>query len=170
MERSIEEFSPRRLQQQDVRPAAMHRTFQLRPWRTLLVTAIPVFVVLIVGSYALNWSWTGFSENKLWDWLELLVFPAVLTTLSIWFAGHQKLADNKQQQRRWGALWIALIALALVALSIVIIGGYALNWTWTGFSDNKLSDWLRLLFVPFVLPLVTVWFISNLTHPDGAAS
>jgi hypothetical protein len=54
-----------------------------------------------------------------------------------------------------------------VVLIVLIIGGYALNWDWTGFSDNKLSDWLRLLFVPFVLPLVTVWFTA---HPSESGS
>ncbi len=161
MASSVEEFSTQKLKRQYVRRSKQYRIFKLHPWTTLLVAVTLGFVILIAAGYVFNWSWTGFSGDKLWDWLELLVLPGVLTSLSIWFAVDQRLAGNKKEQRRWGALWIILITVALLALIVLIIGGYAFNWDWTGFSDNKLSDWLRLLLVPFVLPLVSVWFTNH---------
>jgi hypothetical protein len=167
-DQSSEEVSSRELKH--VRRLEKPHTFQLKSWATLIIAVIIVLVILIAGTYAFNWDWTGFSGNKLWDWLELLVLPGVLTSLSIWFTVDQGLVGNKKEQRRWGVLWMVLITIALVVLIVLIIGGYALNWDWTGFSDNKLSDWLRLLFVPFVLPLVTVWFTAHPIEPGSAVN
>jgi len=35
--------------------------------------------VLILEGYVVNWSWTGFFNKTLWDWMQLLIIPAVLT-------------------------------------------------------------------------------------------
>jgi len=48
--------------------------------------------------------------------------------------------------------WRALFAALAVAFAILIIGGYAFGWTWTGFEGNTLLQWVRRLFVPFALP------------------
>jgi len=37
---------------------------------------------------------------------------------------------------------------------VLVLGGYVLGWAWTGFRGNTLWDWLELLVVPFVLPVV----------------
>ncbi len=39
---------------------------------------VVAFAVVAVGGYWLGWAWTGFRDNTLWDWLELLVVPFVL--------------------------------------------------------------------------------------------
>ncbi len=49
----------------------------------------------------------------------------------------------------------------LVAFVVVVFGGYALAWGWTGFQGNTLWDWLRLLLVPFVLPATLAWFSAR---------
>ena len=63
------------------------RTRESRRWRAVLVVGVVAFAVVAVGGYWLGWAWTGFRDNTLWDWLELLVvpfvLPAVLAYLSI---------------------------------------------------------------------------------------
>ena len=61
-----------------------------QPVRTVLIALLSIVVVLIILSilgYIFNWHWTGLvpetSEPKqhwktLWDWLQLLIIPAVL--------------------------------------------------------------------------------------------
>jgi hypothetical protein len=44
------------------------------------------------------------------------------------------------------------------ALLVVIWGGYALGWKWTGFQANgQLWDWLNLLLLPTVVAIIPVW-------------
>ena len=54
------------------------RTRESRRWRAVLVVGVVAFVIVAVGGYWLGWAWTGFRDNTLWDWLELLVVPFVL--------------------------------------------------------------------------------------------
>ncbi len=44
---------------------------------TVLVVLLALLVVIILG-YSFNWSWTGFQRRTLYDWLQLLIIPAVL--------------------------------------------------------------------------------------------
>src|SRR5947208_6695892 len=59
---------------------------------------------------------------------------------------------------------ITLLVPFLVALFLtIIIGGYRLNWSWTGFTGDKetyktLYDWMQLLFIPVVLAVAGFWF------------
>jgi uncharacterized membrane protein len=120
-------------------------------WRLVFAAVLAAFVVLIIGGYALGWSWTGFQGNTLWDWLELLALPIVVALLPLWFETHRRL------EARWR------IAFAFVASTfvVIVIGGYALNWTWTGFQGNTLLQWMRLLFMPFILPASIAWFSTR---------
>jgi hypothetical protein len=49
---------------------------------------------------------------------------------------------------------------------VVVIGGYGLDWTWTGFTGNTPWDWLQLLLVRFVLPVA----VNLLTRAQGEAT
>jgi hypothetical protein len=40
-----------------------------------------VFVALVVGGYLGKWTWTGFTGNTLWDWMNLLLLPLLLPTV-----------------------------------------------------------------------------------------
>jgi type VI protein secretion system component VasK len=63
---------------------------QIYPVRTVLIallSVVVVLIILIILGYIFNWHWTGLvpesSEPKqhaktLWDWLQLLIIPAVL--------------------------------------------------------------------------------------------
>src|SRR6266567_3437102 len=71
------------------------------PVRTVLITFLAVVVVLIILSilgYIYNWDWTGlgpyvspphskdsdFQRSKtMWDWLQLLIIPAVLAVADL---------------------------------------------------------------------------------------
>jgi hypothetical protein len=79
-------------------PTDEHPVSQKLPWRpskrlllAVLATTICVLLVL-AGGYFFNWTWTGFGsytlpktetgefhrEKTLWDWMQLLIIPAVL--------------------------------------------------------------------------------------------
>jgi uncharacterized protein YjbI with pentapeptide repeats len=68
--------------------------------------AIVALVAFIFAAYRFGWSGTGFLNKTLWDWLQLLFVPAVLTLGALWFiAGqnhHREIArditlDNQQE-------------------------------------------------------------------------
>ena len=48
---------------------------------------------------------------------------------------------------------------AAAGFALLIVGGYAWGWTWTGFQDNgTVWDWLRLLVLPTVITLLPFWY------------
>jgi hypothetical protein len=50
-----------------------------------------------------------------------------------------------------------------VAGLVVLWGGYARGWQWTGFQDNnQLWDWLHLLLLPVVVGTIPLW----IQHPE----
>jgi hypothetical protein len=51
-----------------------------RRQKLLLVVAGLAFAVVVVLGYTLDWRWTGFRGNTLWDWLHLFLLPIVLAT------------------------------------------------------------------------------------------
>jgi uncharacterized membrane protein len=106
--------------------------------------ALAAFAVLVVVGYAEPLHWTGFAGNKLWDWLKLLVLPLVVASLPV-------LAELRAELRLHHR--IALVTV-LGVFAVVAIGGYVWKWEWTGFEGNTLWDWLHLLFLPVVVPIV----------------
>jgi hypothetical protein len=110
------------------------------------------FAVVIVGGYRLGWTWTGFSDNgTVWDWLQLLVLPSVLTLLPFWYRTRRALRIE------WRG---AAAALALAAI-VLIVGGYSLDWRFTGFQGKTLWDWLDLLVLPVALTLLPISLESS---------
>jgi hypothetical protein len=120
----------------------------VRLWMALFSVALALLFILAVCSYAFNWTWTGFRGNTLWDWLKLLLLPVALTGATIWSGTHQ----------RWGTSWTVGLVVLLLALVVCGIGGYFFGWTWTGFAENKLWDWLGLLILPVTFTAVSIWF------------
>jgi hypothetical protein len=105
-------------------------------------------VVLLLGGYNGNWAWTGFGDNDtLWDWLKLLTLPVIIATLPIWLTSREHLSPRVRLAFGVGALVFAVLVLL----------GYLVPWPWTGFGDNHLWDWLRLLLLPFVIATVRMW-------------
>jgi hypothetical protein len=128
------------------------RKIQWRWWWFALPVAAAA--VLLVGGYVLNWRWTGFQGNTLWDWMHLLVLPLVLVLLPSWAS----LRYSRPLQ------WRLAMSATLVFFVVVTIGGYALNWRWTGLSDNRFWDWLDLLLVPFLVPVAFVFLHKRMEH------
>src|SRR3712207_3068824 len=53
-------------------------------------TVVVVAALLIVSGYSAEW--TGLPGKTFWDWLQLLIVPAVIAAGGIWF--------NRQQRKR----------------------------------------------------------------------
>jgi hypothetical protein len=116
--------------------------------------SVAVVVVLLLGGYAFGWGWTGYRNqtgevNKLWDWLTLLLQPLTLALLPLW------LRSGARRRRDWLVLGTA----AAVVFLVLVVGGYRLGWSWTGFAGNTLWDWLKLFLMPFLLPLVLLLMV-----------
>jgi hypothetical protein len=97
--------------------------------------------IALIGGYGFHWSWTGFPGNTLWDWLNLLLLPVMLAFLPLVLELPR-------------AVLVRGAGIAALVLVVLIIGGYGLSWSWTGFPGNTLWDWLHLLLLPLTLPLI----------------
>jgi hypothetical protein len=119
-----------------------------RSWRVTWLALTATLALLIVDGYGFGWAWTGFPGETLWDWLHLLLFPAVLVFLPDWF----------QKGAPVGRAGTIAAAILLPAFVLVVLGGYYGRWSWTGFTGNTFRDWLSLMIAPFLLPAACRWF------------
>jgi hypothetical protein len=39
------------------------------------------WLLTVIGGYAWTWTWTGYEDNTLWDWLQLLLLPLIFPTV-----------------------------------------------------------------------------------------
>jgi len=139
-----------------VLPPQKHSIHKLKQRTVLLVVtliALMAFVALAVMSYVLSWTWTGFPQNgTLWDWLKLFILPIVLGVATIWFT----------TQLRWHVEWTVVLVVVLAVFMVLVVGGYVLSWTWTGFQKNALLwDWISLLLVPLIVLAVAKGFSTH---------
>jgi len=118
---------------------------KLDVWTVVLIVAGVFLLVTAVGGYIFNWNWTGFQGNTLWDWFKLLLLPVVLGTAKLTYRGHQR-------------EWAAILGVFGVFLLVTVVGGYLLNWRWTGFRGNTLWDWLTLLLIPVAFVAVKLTY------------
>lgn len=128
-----------------VLPVWLSRRAHLRPvHKKAGFTIFGLFVLLVVIGYMAPWGWTGFTGNKMWDWLELLALPLAVS-----------LAPLCADLRDCWTVRHTLTATALLALFLVpVLGGYLGHWGWTGFEGNTLWDWLNLFLLPLLIPTV----------------
>jgi len=185
-------------------------------------------LVVLWGSYALGWKWTGFRSNgQVWDWLNLLLLPVAIATAPLWIQDKHYITRARHiaygafivgstgfviaaylVPLRWSGFqghtlwdWFGLlllptavaITMALTTMrvrpstvllslrpyqkgimtalavgwTVTVIGGYALNWTWTGYPQNgNLWAWITLLLAPLLFPTVLLpallkWISGN---------
>lgn len=130
-----------------VLPIWLSRRTRLKAHHKLLgATALAAFVLLVVVGYVVPWAWTGFTGNKLWDWLELIALPLAVALTPLF----DELRSSWTRRH-------SLIALSGLAIfTAIVVAGYLGNWGWTGFRGNTLWDWLHLLLLPLLLPTVVV--------------
>ncbi len=98
----------------DQRVEKVNRELKWWTWKRVLVTTVVVLAILEVGTYAFNWTWTGFKSNDtVWDYLQLLLLPIALAAVPIWFAAEE------EQQRLWLAQ-LKWVVVAIVAVFVVL--------------------------------------------------
>ncbi|MDQ1397513.1 MAG: hypothetical protein QOG64_2772 [Acidimicrobiaceae bacterium] len=116
--------------------------------RLFVVSAVAlVAVTAVLATYGRTWSWTGFAGNEnVWEWLQLLAQPLALV-----FVLMQLLAPPAPRRLALG------LGAVFATLGVLLVGGYALGWAWTGFDEYRLWDWLHLLVLPVMLVLLPVW-------------
>jgi Pentapeptide repeats (8 copies) len=74
-------------------------------WTVGIVVALVVAIIIVLG-YVLGWEWTGLVKDKaytkrtLWDWLQLLIIPAVLAGVGLWFNRQQREQELQTADRR----------------------------------------------------------------------
>lgn len=122
----------------------------------ILAVVLVCFAVVVLCGYLIPWSWTGFSGNTLWDWLELALLPLVLGTASLW--------PSFAELRRWHWVVIACFAAAFL---VVVLAGYLVPWDWTGFTGNTVWDWIKLLLLPVLVPTVLLPALQRFVERSG---
>ena len=134
-------------------------------WKRGLGAIIVILIVLEIGTYAFNWTWTGFkANNTAWDWLQLLLLPIALAAVPIW------LMAAEGQQRIWLSQLKWVLLASIVILAVLFIGTYAFNWFWTGFKDHgTLWDWLSLLLVPITVAALPIWYSIRQSRSNAEA-
>jgi hypothetical protein len=128
--------------------------------RVIYAVAIAAWTGLVIAGYLVPLNWTGFRGQTLWDWLNLLVLPAAVTTT---MALASMRARRPQAHLR--PYQMAIIAALAAGWIVTVIGGYALQWQWTGYAGNTAWGWLGVLlplvFPTLLLPPMLTWVSGN---------
>jgi hypothetical protein len=122
-----------------------HRRGLHRTHKVAVAALLAGFAVLVAAGYAVPWAWTGFTGNTLWDWLNLALLPLVVATSAVW-----------PVPERWTARHASMAAAGLGAAMLIVVAGYTVPLTWTGFVGNTAWDWIRLLLLPVLLPTLVL--------------
>jgi len=72
------------------------------------------------------------------------------------------------RKRRFWLQWIS-ISLPGIGILIVLAGGYAFRWSWTGFDKKTFWDWMQLLIVPAALAIASFLFARAEHRREKAA-
>lgn len=105
-----------------------------------------VFALIVFFGYVVPWAWTGFVGNTLWDWFRLIALPLALALTPVY----------AELRRTWTRRYTVIAAAGLSCLAVIALGGYLGDWTWTGFHNNTVWDWLHLLLLPLLIPSLVV--------------
>jgi hypothetical protein len=114
-----------------------------------IIGAVILLGAVLWGGYSHRWSWTGINGHTatLWDWLHLVLLPLAVAVLPLWL--HHRTRVVRSHKAIAGAM--------LVVWAGVVILGYTVPWTWTGFAGNTLWDWLKLVALPVAVACVPVY-------------
>jgi hypothetical protein len=42
---------------------------------------LAIFLAFVLGGYLASWTWTGFTGNTLWNWMQLVILPLLVPTV-----------------------------------------------------------------------------------------
>lgn len=132
--------------------------------RLAYLSAAAAFAAFVVAGYLVPLNWTGFPGNTLWDWFGLLLLPVAVASARF----VPVILRSLRRRHRWG------IGAVMLAWLLTVIGGYAWQWTWTGYQGNTLWDWMQLLLMPLVVPTILLpaavkWISGNALKYSPAA-
>jgi hypothetical protein len=136
--------------------------------RVIYVVVAVGWTGFVIAGYLLPITWTGFSGQTLWNWLDLLLLPAAVATALTLF--HMSAQGVKTRLSPYQTAIIAVLATGWI---VSVIGGYTLHWKWTGYAGKALWDWLGLL-LPLVFPIILLppvvrWVSGNAAGRARAA-
>jgi hypothetical protein len=115
-----------------------------RAWSVAAVLIASVLAVCALGGYLWKWTWTGFTGNTLYDWLQLLLVPCVLPVTFLVLDSKQRQAAVDQHElsthhassrahvaRGGAAAWAIGAALLLVVATVAALleGGFSRTGT-----------------------------------------
>jgi hypothetical protein len=130
--------------------------------------AITAWTGLVIAGYLIPLNWTGFRGQTLWGWLNLLVLPTAVTTVMALTTRRARRPDARLRLSQ-----MAIIAALAAGWIVTVIGGYALQWRWTGYPGHTLWDWLGMLlpliFPAVLLPPLLKWVSGNAAGRANAA-
>ena len=108
------------------------------------LVALVALAVTLYGGYGPDeWTWTGYENAELWDWLHVLLLPIAFGLVALLV-----------RAKELGA-WRGVIGLTCLGLFIaLVVAGYAIPWDWTGFEGNTVWDWLELTLLPLTLSIL----------------
>lgn len=123
-----------------------HRPGVGTPVRAAIVSGAAVFALVVIAGYTIPWAWTGFTGNKLWDWLNLGALPLAIALIPVWL----------ELREDWGRRHAVALVAGATGFVVLVLGGYLAPWRWTGFTGNTVWDWLHLLLLPLLVPVAIV--------------
>jgi hypothetical protein len=126
------------------------RDYISRPRRVAYGVVIVAWTGLVIAGYLVPLKWTGFPDQKLSDWLVLILLPVALTSTMALTSSRVRSSKARSLRPYQKGLIVALA----VGWIVTLIGGYLLHWRWTGYAPYKLWDWLDLLLPPLVFPTI----------------
>jgi uncharacterized membrane protein len=132
----------------DIAGSDSRRTRAQTSRRAILLAAAAATAVLIAGSYADHWTWTGFRDNgQVWDWMQLLLLPVAIGTFPLWLRFSAEMSAPRRKA----------LGAAVLAGTVFVLAGYLVPLTWTGFRGHTLWNWLTLIVLPITVTAVAVW-------------
>lgn len=131
-----------------------YREYIGRARRAVYAAVIVAWTGFVIAGYLIPIGWTGFRSQTLWSWISLLAVPVALAITMALTSMRIRPAAALRSLRPYQKGIMAVLAVGWV---ITLIGGYALGWKWTGYTDKDngtLWAWFQMLLVPLLLPTV----------------
>jgi hypothetical protein len=64
------------------------------------IAALAFFLIIVICCYLFEWKWTGLPKQTFWDWLDLLIVPAVLAVGGYLFTRSDNRTTQAAAERR----------------------------------------------------------------------